>query len=150
MNHHLSHKQFAQGFVGEFTIAERQHINDCAGCSAELERFGSMLSSFRSAIRDRIDASSGARVAIAPPRSQGTNWRLALGAAAVVFLGIFPFLASERLSRDAAKDASDVTNPNALMDAINLHLARPVPAPMEPMFFLMPHDISKVESGGVQ
>lgn len=154
MKHHLSHEQFAQCFVGEATSAERQHVSECPECRAELERFGRTIASFRTAVRDRVDirvASPGLSPLPARTASDGSpKWRPALAAAAAILLGIFPFLMTERELPEIPEDAAAETNANALMDAINLHLLRSVPAPMQPAMAVIPNNESSTESGGTQ
>jgi hypothetical protein len=78
------------------------------------------------------------------------KWRQVLAFAAVVLLGMFPFFMSEVKPEEAIEKASAQTSANALMDAINLHLSRTMPSPMEPMMFLIPSDESTTKSGGLQ
>ena len=63
-------------------------------------------------------------------------------------LGLIPVLTIENQPEDAIDKTSAETDPDALMGAINLHLLRTVPAPMEPMLALVPSAESEIESGG--
>jgi hypothetical protein len=64
-------------------------------------------------------------------------------------LGIVPLLTLERPEQRAALNES-VTDPNILMNAVDLHLLRRVPAPLEPMFVLIPTTDAIPQSGGTQ
>jgi len=155
MSNHLSSEQFAKCFAGEYTGAELQHIRECSSCSSELNRLGNVFSAFRNALRDRIDN----RVASQTPGSfqfpveasvARPKWREVLAIAAVVLLGTFPFFMSEMKTDEALDKASTKASADALMDAINLHLSRTIPSPMEPVIFLIPTEKSPGNLGGVQ
>ncbi|MBI2149439.1 MAG: hypothetical protein HYU27_02385 [Acidobacteria bacterium] len=158
MSNHLSEDRFAKCAVGRPARAELEHISECAECSAELARFGNTLSLFRGAIRERIDARVGSHTPAAVPFSTRpaaagmSKWRWALGAAAVVafVLGMRPFFTSENKPQEVREQVSTETSPDAVMDAVNLHLSRTVPAPMERMMSLIPSEQLTAESGGVQ
>ncbi len=62
MSDHLTPDQFAKCFVNGAEGLELQHITECPRCSDELDRFGSAVASFRSAVRDRIDVHVGSDV----------------------------------------------------------------------------------------
>ena len=154
MSDHLTPDQFAKCFVNGAEGLELQHIKECPRCSDELNRFGSAVASFRRAVRDRIDVHVGSDVtevssfpafatAIWAPR-----FRWVLAAAAVVVLGLIPVLTIKTQPEGAIGRTSAETDPDALMGAINLHLLRTVPAPMEPMLALVPSAESEIESGG--
>jgi anti-sigma factor RsiW len=155
MSNHLSHEQFARCFVARSDSPELRHIQECPECSAAFERFDDAIAAFRSAIRGRIDAQVATQTpdplkpsvrqagGIAPKR------RWAWAAAVVILLALFPLLSSERKSEEGLETPSVATSPDALMDAINVHLSRTVPAPMEPMM-LLPNEPFINESGGIQ
>jgi len=153
MSDHLSEDQFAKCILGGSTRAELQHIRECPECSIELERFEKMLSLFRTALRDRIDD----RVASHPPdetslrrREAGISTvRWAWVTAAIVAL-IIPMFMSEKKPQKVNEQGFTETNPVAIMDRVNLHLSRTVPAPMEPMMSLIPGDELINNSGGVR
>jgi hypothetical protein len=146
MNNHLSEEQFAKCFVGVATNEERQHLTECAKCLAEVEGFGSTVSSLRMAIRDRVEDRT---TRIQPTRDRMPRVRRAIATAAVILLGLVPLLTSQRPQR-IITEASSETNPDALMNAINLHLSRAVPSPMEPMMSLLPSDEYITDSGGIK
>jgi hypothetical protein len=154
MNNHLSHDQFAKCVVGQSTSAERQHLTECAACSAELERFGNTLSIFRTALRDRVDAQPASKItAPSPvlPQSPRGFWMLrwAFIAAAVLVFVSMPLLKRQE-PKPVIENALTDADANALMDAVNLHLSRTVPAPMERMLIVIPDDEYKTQSGGTQ
>ena len=156
MSDHLTPDQFAKCFVNGAEGLELQHITECPRCSDELDRFGSAVASFRRAVRDRIDVHVGSDVPevcsfpIRRPAIRAPKFRWVLAAAAVVVLGLIPVLTIEMQPEDAIDRTSAETDPDALMGAINLHLLRTVPAPMEPMLSLVPSTDANTELGGVR
>jgi periplasmic protein TonB len=62
MSRHLNEDQVTRWFTGQPTSVERQHVQDCAACAGELERFGSTLTLFQNAVIDRA-----ARMVAIPP-----------------------------------------------------------------------------------
>jgi hypothetical protein len=158
MSNHLSQDQFAKCIVGQSTAAERLHLGECSECTAELDRFAAALTSFRSAVRNRVDdrlALQHAPLIIEVPvesEAAGTpKWRWALVAAAAVFAVLVPFLTSEKKPQEVTEKPSPATtSPDALMDAVNRHLSRTLPAPMEPMMVLIAGDEPVNDPGGVQ
>ena len=156
MSNHFSKEQFARCFIGRPTAAELQHISECPQCSAELDRFGVTISLFRTALRDRIDdqivlgTTEVSTFAAQHETKRIPKWRWALAAAAVVALVMVPTFTREKESPAVIEKTSTETDPNALMDAVNLHLLRTIPAPMERMMTVIPNDESIAQPGGVQ
>ena len=154
MSNHLSQDQFSKYIVGRPTSEELKHIGECPECSAELERFGNTLSLFRSEIRNRIEervASHPPEVTFLRPVESGiSKWRWAWVAAAVVTVLVLPFFIPQIQPQEAGERASSNADADAVMERVNLHLSRIVPAPMEPMLSLLPNDESITKSGGVQ
>lgn len=153
MGNHLSQDELAKYIAGTPASGDVQHVTECPECSAEVERFGQTLALFRNAVRDRIDD----RVAFhplppAPSRRTETGistlrsvWVAA--AAAALFI---PFFISQNKPQSPGEPVSGETNPAAIMDRVNLHLSRTVPAPMEPMMSLIPSEELVSNPGGVQ
>jgi hypothetical protein len=157
MRHHLSEDQFANCVAGRAGEAELAHIHRCPECRAEVERFGNTISMFRSAVRDRVDARAASleltisSIAAAPrPHGSIPLWRWAAVVALFVVVVSIPFFIAAPKPPHVVKEASTEMDPDALMRAVNLHLSRTVPAPMEPVLVLIPDNEPKIESGGVQ
>jgi hypothetical protein len=154
MSNHLSQDQFAKCVIGQSMSAERQHLTECATCSAELERFGNTLSLFRTALRDRVDAQAESTVTVLKPsasRASGFSilrWAF-IASAVLVFISV-PLLKREEPKPSAIENVSTDVDANALMDAVNLHLSRTVPAPMERMLIVIPDEQSLTQSRGTQ
>ncbi len=155
MSKHLTEHQIARYFAGQSTMAERQHIQQCAACSAELDHLASSISLFRNAVRDRIDC----RVAVhapaipvredRPPVAATPLWNWALIVAVSFILVTIPFFITrpQQQFTDSATTAADA---DRLMREINLHLSRTIPAPMEPIMNLIPGNETISQLGGVQ
>jgi hypothetical protein len=75
-------------------------------------------------------------------------WRWAFVVAGFVLVVLFPFFMTEHIPQEARIQSS--AEINALMDRVNLHLSRTVPAPMEPLMELIPNEEFISKSGGVQ
>jgi len=152
MKPHLSQEQFARCFLGTAASEERRHLLDCAECRQELESFATSVASLRSAIRGRVDANDGAHTATQPVFSPGFDRmpqvRWALASAAILLIGMLPLLTT--LPARNVQPAPVATSPEALMNAINVHLSRTVPSPMEPMMSLVPGDKVLIVIGGIQ
>jgi hypothetical protein len=154
MNNHLSATQFARCLAGTAEDPEQQHLLHCADCRAERDRFGSAISSFRHAVRDRVESHIAGEHALIAPRSirpaQAPVPKLIFVATVIILaLGIVPLLTTEMPEHRAVPNLS-ATDPNVLMNAVNLHLLRKVPAPMEPMFVLIPTTDATTQSGGTR
>jgi hypothetical protein len=156
MNEHLSSEQFARCFVGGATDDERNHVRECSKCQTELEQLDGVIGSFRRAVRGRIEQQTTLRPAPPMPGSlrlaeaRNPRWRPAMATAAAVLLGVLPLLMTEgKLPGVATKPSSQQTDPNALMESVNIHLLRTIPAPMERVMVLLPQQES-TESGGIQ
>lgn len=159
MSDHLSPDRFAKSFVEGPTSLDLQHITECTECRAGLERFGRTVSSFRSSIRERVDAqvaSDGASdaseftpLSTGPEVIANPKWRWVWTAAAVVVFVLVSVLTRETRPLEVIGKTSIKTDPDTLMNAINLHLSRAVPAPMEPMLAIIPGP-EATESGGVR
>lgn len=155
MSDHLSPTQFAKAFVDGPPGPEQQHLAECSECKAELDRLAGAVSSFRSALRGRVDkqvesAATAVAVQSALPTAQPAKLRWVLAATAIVALVLVPVSMREKKSQEVFDEKTVRMDPDALMDAVNLHLLRTVPAPMEPMLVLVPSAESKTESGGEQ
>jgi hypothetical protein len=57
-----------------------------------------------------------------------------------LLVAVVPFFMRENKPHEAVEQASTEISPDALMDRVNLHLSRTVPAPMEPVMFLIPSE----------
>jgi hypothetical protein len=154
MSNHLSPEQFARCAAGSPSNAELQHASECPECRAELEQFGNTLSQFRRAIRERIDDRVPVHSLAITPLSRTevsvSRWRWAMVAAAIFALFIPYFVAVKEPRQENGQQAIIDTNPDAVMDRVNLHLSRTVPAPMEPIMSLIPSQESATKTGGVQ
>jgi hypothetical protein len=153
MTKHLTEDQIARCFNGQPTDVEWLHIQECAACSAELDRLASSISLFRNAVRDRVDA----RVALHAPTMVFEDqrpvpatpiWKWAMVTVVAVLLVALPFFITR--PQQFADNASVPTDPDILMREINLHLSRTMPAPMEPILTLIPDSESISHLGGVQ
>ena len=155
MSDHLSADRFAACVVHGPAEDDLTHIRACPKCRAALDEFKGAMASFRTAVRDHVDvrvdtaamevpSSQGARGLSGAPRS---SWMLA--AAAVVLLIGLPVLMSRQLPQPSTTTVRE-TDPDALMNAIDLHLLRTVPAPMEPMLGLLPEAEFRRDFGGTQ
>ena len=152
MKLHLSQEQFARCFLGTAASEERRHLLDCGECRQELESFAASVASLRSVIRERVGAHDGVHEATPPVLSPGFDRtpqvRWALASVAILLIGMLPLLTT--LPARDVHPAPVATSPEDLMNAINVHLSRTVPSPMEPMMPLLPGDEIVIFIGGNQ
>ena len=155
MSKHLTEDQIARCFAGQSTIVERQHIQQCVACAAELDRLASSISMFRDAVRNQIEARVAVQAPAIPvleersPVAATSLWNWALIIAVSFVLVTIPFFITrpQQQFTDGAATAADA---DRLMREINLHLSRTIPAPMEPIMNLIPGNESISQLGGVQ
>lgn len=141
MSRHLSEDQIAQCIVGDADRAEAQHVRECLECSTELNRFSKSVALFQASIQEQIRA----RIALVPPpaasKPAGSSSRTArwvLVAAAAVVLVVLPFVRTGIKPEAFTEPAYTEADPDAVMNRVNVHLARTVPAPMEPLMLGLP------------
>ena len=153
MTNHLSQDQFVQCATRLSSGSAQEHLEACAECRAELDRFDNSVALFRRAVRDRIDQRMAAPMpdafAIRPVSTGIPIWRWVLAASALVVVVLLPFLTTEPETPQVIQEAATESSPDALMNAIGLHLSRTVPAPMEPVMVLVPEEFV-IELEGIQ
>jgi len=140
MSNHLSEHQFARCLTGQATNAELLHSRECPECSVELNLFTEAISLFQGAVREKVDD----RIARTPSfvhskpsgaRTQTQRWVLVAVASAVLIL--LPFIRIGNKPEDFPEPFTKV-DADAVMNRVNLHLTRTVPAPMEPLLLGLP------------
>ena len=143
MSNHLSQDEFEKCVLGRPGQAELDHLTGCPECRAELEQFRKALSLFRSAIHDLADDRSPLQASdvttFVPAATGAPRWRWALLAAGCVALIIFTIFISDKRPPVPAEQPS-AESPEAIMERLNRHLSRTVPAPMEPVMSLIPSE----------
>jgi hypothetical protein len=147
MSNHLSENQFEACILERAGTGELEHLSECAECRSELERFRKTLSLFRSAVWDLVEdrVALGTNAAAPIPSSNGIPvWRWAMAVAAFVAAVMIPILVTEN------KPPAEQMSPEAVMERLNQHLSRTIPAPMEPMMSLISNEPLDNEPGGVQ
>jgi hypothetical protein len=78
------------------------------------------------------------------------GWGWAVVASLVIVLLVVPKFTNKQASQQVPEQTATDLDADAVMRAVNLHLSRTVPAPMEPMITLMPAEESTTNSGGVR
>jgi hypothetical protein len=157
MNNHLSQDQISMCILGRATPEEQQHGRECRECSAELARFQEPISTFRSVMQDWSDRENVPRFAqisiflSKPRRLAGPvwGWVSATMALVIVVLTAVPiYVQQSRLQQTQAEEAA--RRDAQLIEAVNAHLSRTLPAPMEPILALVPDQESIIQPGGIQ
>jgi hypothetical protein len=151
MSNHLSEDQFEACVLDRAGQLELAHINECPECQAEFEHFRKALSMFRSVVWDLADTQvQSSEVTASSISSPGIpTWRWALVVTAFVVAVMIPILVSQTSPPKPPKPV-DQMSPEAVMDRLNQHLARRVPAPMEPMMSLISTEPFAAKPGAVQ
>ena len=155
MSNHLSQDQLSMWILGRSTPEELQHGRECPECSRELARFHTPVSTFRAVMQDWSDRENVPRLADVSVflsrrgRPFSPVWRWVPAGLAVLILAAIPiYVQQKKLQQSEAEQATreDVL----LMDAVNAHLSRTIPAPMEPIFVLVPGQESIIQPGDTQ
>jgi len=147
MINHLSEDQFEACVLERAGRVELEHVGGCAECRAELERFRKGLSLYRSAVWELVEDRAALPVAdVTASTAAIPTWRWALAITAFVFAIVTPIIVTENKLPQKTRQMS----PAEVMERMNRHLSRTVPAPMEPMMSLISNDQFANERGGVQ
>ena len=157
MNNHLSQYQLSMCILGRATSEEQRHGRECPGCSAELARFQEPIATFRTAMQDWSDRENVPRLAevaafLSGPRrfnSPAWGWMPVAIAVMIGVLTAIPIYLEQRTLQQAQTDEA-ARRDELLMDAINAHLSRTLPTPMEPILALVPNQESVIQPGGTQ
>ena len=149
MSNHLSQDRLSMWIVGQSTPEEQRHVRECPECGEELARFQDPVTTFRIVMQDWAEREPrlwGVSDVLRPRAFVSPSWRWAAVGMAVMMLTAIPiFKLQNDLERQTkAKEAV------LLMEAVNLHLSRTVPAPMEAVMALIPNDQSTTKSGEVR
>ena len=158
MSHHLSLDQFSKCALGQLGSTEKEHLSMCRTCAIELETFADALAQFRSAVRHDIDARLSLRAVKLDATDRQTvglpQWRWALVIGVMVFLITLPLFTRKdkppESNTPVSSPISGPTDPNEVMERVNLHLSRTIPSPMEPIMSLIPSEEITITPGGVQ
>jgi anti-sigma factor RsiW len=140
MNRHLSEDQLVRCIVGQGVRAELQHARECPECGAELDRFNKSVALFQSSVHAQIDnrISQAPSIEVSKPLGAARTQRWVLVSAAAVVLVVLPFIRTGNKPEAYPEPASTATDPDAVMNRVNLDLSRTVPAPMEPLILGLP------------
>ena len=146
MSIHLSSDQISKFLIGEATADEERHIRECIECMEELTRFQTTLSGLRLSVQNwtaetSSSVSDNGVVRIRRPRLvlRRASW----AAAALTALVAIPIYRNAHQREKQLKAAEDTL----LLEHVNAHLSRAIPAPMEPMMRLVT-DINDEQAGG--
>ena len=164
MNNHLSQDQLSMWILGRCTVEELKHGRECPQCRAELARFEAPVSAFRSVMLEWSDRENAPRIEevstlLRRPRAfVNTSWRWAAAGVAVLLLTVIPIYRQERARTGTGREVAlspavhtpDANADELLMDAVNAHLSRTVPAPMEPILALIPTQEDIAQPGGTK
>jgi hypothetical protein len=137
---HLSPEQISSVVAG-LRIPEEDHLRNCADCAREVERVQSVLTVFRSSVReltDKMDHSEfpvheavSSRTHAVRPHRAPMAWVLAAAAlAAAVAIPIYQDSRDRELKAQEERDAQ-------LLDDVNAQLSRSGPLAMDPLMQLM-------------
>jgi hypothetical protein len=145
---HLSTDQVSKLIAGDATLEEARHAAECADCARQATRLQETFSIFRDSVRQWTHDNGGSAAVLSTPLSDNIGYRarplrMAVAFALILLIG-FPLYQniSERHRRIDSEDS-------LLLERVNAHLSREVPAPMEPwMEFLSGR--SAAEVGGHQ
>ena len=154
MSNHLSQDQLSMCILGRSTPEEQRHAHECPECSRELARFREPVSTFRTVMQDWSDRETVPRLAdvsvflTRARRFANPFWRWVPAGLAIIVLTAIPVYIQQRKLQTELEESTreDVL----LMDAVNAHLSRTIPAPMEPIMALVPNQESIAQPGGIR
>jgi hypothetical protein len=135
-NTHLMPDQISRLLAGLATNDDERHVEDCPVCRSARDAAVRDLALFRSGVRSWTqEHESGLPAASFAESRSGRRESLWLRGALVLcllMLASLPFAKyrMERQKHEAVQDAQ-------LLDEVNAHIVRTVPAPMEPFFELL-------------
>jgi hypothetical protein len=140
MNGHFSSEQISQWMIGERTAQDEEHARQCPECAAKVAGFESAIALFRESVRDcgerygrpEIPSPAGVRRARRNFVARPSRW--APVAAALLLLAAIPIYTS---SRERRRQAEMARADAALLEQVDVGIARAVPAPMEPLVKLV-------------
>ena len=159
MNNHLSQDQLSMWILGRSTPEERRHGAECPLCRAELARFEEPVTTFKNVMHEWSDRESLHLEDVSiflrrPPAYVTGELRWAVVALAVALFTAIPIYRQVEALRSAANAgpsiAVETSDDVLLMDAVNAHLSRTIPAPMEPILTLIRDSESTTYAGGTQ
>jgi len=141
MSKHLSDYQFARCLAGQATDAELQHTRECSECETELGHFAESMSLFKRTVRDQVEDRIERSPSVIVPKPSAARvpmQRWVLVAAAAAVLMVLPFIRVGSKTEKFPQPSATELDPDAVMNRVSLHLARTVPAPMEPLMLGVP------------
>jgi len=130
---HLSQEQLSRLLIGDASPEEEQHAIRCGTCAEELTDLHESFSAFRGAVQNWTSASGGSAVPEIRrhPKLFLVRWALAIAVAALLLIAIRnPKFVGTRHHQATADDA-------LLLEQVNTHLSRTLPAPLEPWMELI-------------
>lgn len=139
MNRHLSTEQIDRLMAGDASAIDKQHVEECVECGAELVRARQSLSCFSNAVKLCADQHGGAEVpsgVLVHARQRGVavrRLRWAVGTAAVAAVAAVPFFKGI-VDRQRALQAQE---DSLLLEQVNQQVSRVVPESMEPFMDLL-------------
>jgi len=149
MTTHLNDEQISKWIAGASTAEEQQHCRECAQCRASVDLFREDLARFGGAVAHWADQQ---RISAIPDvqrmsgighqgRMLSLRW-LAAAAAIAIVAGIPAYKRSidkkrEIQARQESDQQSDIDA--QLLDRVNAHLSRSVPASLQPLIEMLPN-----------
>ena len=169
MNQHLTERQILECMAGTATAANRRHVEQCAGCGAEVERLESAVRGFAGAALQaagrpapHLDWAAAGRPQVGLTRvptwvpAWVPAWRPAVAALALLLIAIplmFHFSLYHKNFDNRAYTAHSQQQQleleradTALLEQVDAAVSRPVPQPIEPLVQLVAWG-SKTNSG---
>ena len=148
MSQHLTPQQIAEWIGGERTADAQEHLQECARCAAEVDRFNESLALTRSAVRGYCQQVQPELWPAAPlqrrrPLEGAFRWRLAMATAALLTIAAIPIVRYMKPAPPAEPQASvSHLSDDALLRRVESDLSRSVPTPIEPLAKLMSEERS--------
>lgn len=162
MNQHLTEQQILECVAGTATPESLRHIEECAGCAAEVQRLDSGVRGFAAAVQQAAKRPAPRLDWQAASQSQSwwtaaPAWRPAFAALALILISsalLFysspdyksvdqtAYTTAQSRQQQLERERTDA----ALLEQVDAAVSRPVPQPIEPLVQLVAWE-SKTNSG---
>jgi len=138
MTSHLTPEQISRLLAGDASSEEVAHTKDCVHCEAAAAQIGNTFSIFRDAVHDWSDRHTPVAIPDTTMLRRKSRVfqipRFAWGMAVAVFVFLVALPVYKNMNNSHREPGPDDA---LLLEQVNAHLSRAVPAPMEPLMELL-------------
>jgi len=148
MSGHLTAIEVSEWLAGTRAASAEQHVAECAGCTAELERVRQPLTQFSAVMRAWCAAEAPAPRPEAIPAAIHRQRRLAVLRVALATTAAL--LVAAPVYRQHLRSIEIALQDDALLEKVQAEIARPVPEPLQPLEKLVAWNAPAGQTGSGQ